>query len=725
MQHIDSIVDLIQDTESRFKNRTSTREKARRSFESKDFAGANEERAIEARLKHLGVDEEVNEKLRSESFEIPGRTPNQDTRATIENVVLERILGENDLMPIAYLMAGQNRAKTVGRVLVKDRMGRLTSYGTGFMVSPNLLMTNNHVLETDAQAANSEIQFDYELDVKNREVTTSSFRFDPSTFFLTNEQLDFSLVAVSPNGDTKPSDWGWNQIPESDDGLIVKGEYVSIIQHPNGEMKQIALRENQILDFFDEFLHYKTDTAPGSSGSPVFNDQWEIVALHHSGVPERDQSGNIIAVDGRIWKKWMGDHRIKWIANEGIAIGRIVQFIKSSSGLSDSQRKVRDGMFSESSPTVGGSAIVATPASPPRHTGEAGSKNQSPKLLQNASSATSTNGSSTWTIPIQITVDLGQPQQQSGSYTATVAAQPMAGASTSSTSVQPVDDADLRKALADFENAASREYYDEEKDEEDREEYYSEIDASSFSKKKMYEELNSLLKSTHITRPKYKPRVHVYPWVDLHPDLELRSIYSGKTFSAEEVIREDMRIEQERMQMIQELSLRESTMSHEAFEEAVSLLESQNPFNCEHVVPQSWFGKKEPEKGDLHHLFTCESGCNSFRSNIAYFDFADFEEALRTDCGKREDNKFEPSAGKGAVARATLYFLLRYKGKIESPSEFPKDRISILLQWHADHPVDEYERHRNQAIFEKQGNRNPLIDFPEWAGKIKFDLGIG
>ena len=91
------------------------------------------------------------------------------------------------------------------------------------------------------------------------------------------------------SGGAKPSAWGWNTLPESSDGLFVKGEYVSIIQHPNGEMKQIALRENQILDFFDAFLHYRTDTAPGSSGSPVFNDQWEIVALHHSGVPEKDQ----------------------------------------------------------------------------------------------------------------------------------------------------------------------------------------------------------------------------------------------------------------------------------------------------------------------------------------------------------------------------------------------------------------------------------------------------
>ena len=46
--------------------------------------------------------------------------------------------------------------------------------------------------------------------------------------------------------------------------------------------------------------------------------------------------------------------------------------------------------------------------------------------------------------------------------------------------------------------------------------------------------------------------------------------------------------------------------------------------------------------------------------------------------------------------------------------------IATLLQWHEAEPVSEYERHRNAAIFERQGNRNPLIDHPEWASRIDF-----
>jgi endonuclease G, mitochondrial len=99
---------------------------------------------------------------------------------------------------------------------------------------------------------------------------------------------------------------------------------------------------------------------------------------------------------------------------------------------------------------------------------------------------------------------------------------------------------------------------------------------------------------------------------------------------------------------------------------------------------------------------------------------------VRTDCGKREQNRFEPGAGKGAVARSTLYFLLRYPDEINgSSTEYTEDRLAILLRWHNDYPVEEYERHRNAAIEEKQGNRNPLIDFPELASQIDFSQGLG
>ena len=93
-------------------------------------------------------------------------------------------------------------------------------------------------------------------------------------------------------------------------------------------------------------------------------------------------------------------------------------------------------------------------------------------------------------------------------------------------------------------------------------------------------------------------------------------------------------------------------------------------------------------RGDLHHLFACEPDCNSFRGNTPYYDFPDTREVVHEACGKREEGRFEPGAGKGAVARATLYFLLRYPGLVgDEARELQRDRLETLLAWHAAEPV--------------------------------------
>jgi endonuclease I len=282
---------------------------------------------------------------------------------------------------------------------------------------------------------------------------------------------------------------------------------------------------------------------------------------------------------------------------------------------------------------------------------------------------------------------------------------------------------ELQAALSELERGRSREYYNEDQDRQNREEYYSNL-PDSLNRTKLFNNLSSLLQRTHTTWLEYKPSTHLYPFVDLRPgNLKLQSIYSGNEFEPEEFIREAFQIE-ELIRRFQESITTESAMNEEQRAAQLDLLEASMPFNCEHVVPQSWFTRREPMRGDLHHLFACEPDCNSFRSNIPFFDFPDFGERIRDKCGKREEKKFEPSAGKGAVARATLYFLLRYPEEINR-SEFEESRLRTLLNWHENEPPTKYEKHRNMAIFEKQGNRNPLIDFPDWADRIEWRLGLG
>jgi deoxyribonuclease-1 len=85
------------------------------------------------------------------------------------------------------------------------------------------------------------------------------------------------------------------------------------------------------------------------------------------------------------------------------------------------------------------------------------------------------------------------------------------------------------------------------------------------------------------------------------------------------------------------------------------------------------------------------------------------------------DDRFEPEHGKGACVRAMLYFLLRYPKAIKKTFRTEID-IPLLVRWHQEFPVTLYENHRNQAIYQIQGNRNPLVDFPDSGKKIPFPI---
>jgi endonuclease G len=272
--------------------------------------------------------------------------------------------------------------------------------------------------------------------------------------------------------------------------------------------------------------------------------------------------------------------------------------------------------------------------------------------------------------------------------------------------------ADVQAALATLAQAPRRPYYDPAADQADQAAYYRSIPAD-LTPTQRAQALSGLVRATHTTTPRYRPMVELYPWVDLHPDLALHTIYADTVLDPAQLIVEDFAAEAQRVARLA------------AGPETVDDLEAELAYNCEHVVPQSWFAKAEPMRGDLHHLFACEVRCNSFRGNTPYFDFADYphHDVIRDACGRGEPDRFEPQAGKGPVARASLYFLLRYPGVVD-PRELPPGRLGVLLGWHEQFPVGEYERHRNAAVFARQGNRNPLIDHPEWASGTDFTVSL-
>src|SRR5262249_39097024 len=71
-----------------------------------------------------------------------------------------------------------------------------------------------------------------------------------------------------------------------------------------------------------------------------FNDDWEVVALHHSGYAKRNAQSEILAQDGRVWTESMGEDQIDWIANEGVRVAALVKYLGSVAGLDEDKQKL-------------------------------------------------------------------------------------------------------------------------------------------------------------------------------------------------------------------------------------------------------------------------------------------------------------------------------------------------------------------------------------------------
>ena len=266
--------------------------------------------------------------------------------------------------------------------------------------------------------------------------------------------------------------------------------------------------------------------------------------------------------------------------------------------------------------------------------------------------------------------------------------------------------------------SATEVYYDEQEDENFIKMYYEGL---NFSKdlNDIRLDLTELLSKTHSTQLSYSTsRKALHSWVDIREDGQINSIYSGRSLNPVSVMEEDNQTEEIAIRQMRQALCLETNLLSEHKELLIQAILRSIQYNIEHVIPQSWFKKKHPMVGDIHHLFTCEKDCNSFRGNIPYYDFEDYnsrvnKEVIRSDCGKRDGNeKFEPENGKGEIARASLYFLLRYPDAISKEKQALID-IQLYKRWHSEHPVTLHEKHRNWSIYKLQGNRNPFIDFPD------------
>ncbi len=247
----------------------------------------------------------------------------------------ERAIGKNDSVYSNFVDLLRNATQKVGRIAV--RVGNQNvGFATGFMVSDNLLLTNWHVFKTMEDAVDSEVQFGYELDGFGRPKTPVTFRLRPDQFYFSRQELDYCFLAVEPldiTGKIRIQAIGYIAFDQSQGKLgEERHEALNIIHHPDGDYKQLSIRENLFMRITPTTIWYESDTAPGSSGSPVFNDQWQLIALHHMGVAKKNKAGQYVDKNGDVIDSINGmidASKVVWIANEGIRASVILKDVRT------------------------------------------------------------------------------------------------------------------------------------------------------------------------------------------------------------------------------------------------------------------------------------------------------------------------------------------------------------------------------------------------------------
>lgn len=209
----------------------------------------------------------------------------------------ERLIvdGQNTLLDIAFLEQGLFCAAAVCRITAV--MGRYLYYGTGFRIGPRTILTNHHVLhdwDGDGSAATDvKAEFGYELDTSGELRDPTVIRCAPATIRGEREH-DFAVVDIAePLPDEIPV------LPIETGAAVDADDRVYIVQHPRGLPKKIAFHHNLVRHTDEDVLQYWTDTEEGSSGSPVFDERWRVVALHHQWVTAPDGDGPAYRNQGR------------------------------------------------------------------------------------------------------------------------------------------------------------------------------------------------------------------------------------------------------------------------------------------------------------------------------------------------------------------------------------------------------------------------------------------
>lgn len=202
-------------------------------------------------------------------------------------------------------------------------------FGTGFLVAPNVVMTNYHVMEDEIQGKASPrdviLRFDYKKSCDRTIINPGTeyhladdWLIDKSSNVIGNrlptpDELDYTLVrvegnpgeeAIGKNAESSSALRGWVKLPTASYEFLPNTPLL-IVQHPQAEPLKLAFDTDSIIGINENgtTVTYRTNTEPGSSGSPCFDINWNLVALHHSGNKAENNGTPLSAIRSRLEKQ--------------------------------------------------------------------------------------------------------------------------------------------------------------------------------------------------------------------------------------------------------------------------------------------------------------------------------------------------------------------------------------------------------------------------------------
>jgi hypothetical protein len=209
----------------------------------------------------------------------------------------QAIVGVNGLVNLVELGPAYQWLKDLGRSVARLRFSTPTGEATctGFLVSPAVLMTNQHCINTEEEAASLIAEFGYDTPGAGVDRVRGESIVDISV------PRDYSLVRLAGNPGAK---WG---VLTFADNSPMPGLPLVIVEHPLGGYKQVSLEHCGVVEVNrlgagnmpTDFAH-GCDTLSGSSGSPVIDlGSQKVIGLHHFGFVFEDQPAINQAVTGR------------------------------------------------------------------------------------------------------------------------------------------------------------------------------------------------------------------------------------------------------------------------------------------------------------------------------------------------------------------------------------------------------------------------------------------